>query len=108
MPLDVVGDEARQVATRKPPPSIFMKGLAQLLIESLDEAEAWDNLVAQLTAADGAGPPLVEGTLRHARRQVDETDAAAALLGELRVDAAMTETTTARLRRMRVGGGGGP
>jgi hypothetical protein len=43
-----------------------------------------------------------------ADRRVDETDAAAALPGELRVDAAMTEATTARLRRMRVGGGRGP
>ena len=75
----------------------------------LDAAEAWDNLVAQPTAAD-------EALVRRWSRARSATPAGGstrqtrgrARLGELRVDAAMTETTTARLRRIRVGGGRAP
>ena len=61
MPVEVVGSEAGQAATRKPLRSVVMKGLAQLLIEALRAAEAarlaagrWDQLLAQPSDVDEA------------------------------------------------------
>jgi 3-hydroxyisobutyrate dehydrogenase-like beta-hydroxyacid dehydrogenase len=106
MPVELAGDEAGQASTRKLLRSVVMKGLAALLVESLRAAEAaglagetWDNLVAQLSAADGAlVRRLVEGTARHAPRRVEEMEATASLLAELGVDATMTTATTEALR----------
>jgi 3-hydroxyisobutyrate dehydrogenase len=108
MPVDVVGDDAGQAATRKLLRSIVMKGLAQLLIEALQAAEVagvvdetWDNLVAQLSSADEALlRRLVTGTARHAARRVDEMEATVAMLTALGVDPDMTRATVARLRRI--------
>lgn len=108
MPVDVVGAEAGQAATRKLLRSVVMKGLAQLLIEALTAAEAAGladetlaNLVAQLSAVDEAlVRRLVTGTPLHARRRLDEMEATIGLLEELGVDATMTEATTARLREI--------
>jgi 3-hydroxyisobutyrate dehydrogenase-like beta-hydroxyacid dehydrogenase len=85
-----------------------MKGLAALLVESLEAAEAaglagetWDNLVGQLAAADEAlVRRLVEGTRRHAARRVEEMEATAALLDDLGVDGTMSAATAAVLRRL--------
>jgi 3-hydroxyisobutyrate dehydrogenase-like beta-hydroxyacid dehydrogenase len=106
MPVELAGDEAGQASTRKLLRSVVMKGLAALLVESLRAAEAaglagetWDNLVAQLSAADGALlRRLVEGTARHAPRRAEEMEATASLLAELGVDATMTAATTDALR----------
>ena len=61
MPVEHAGDEPGRAATRKLLRSVVMKGLAALVIESMRAAEAagladetWDNIVAQLTAADEA------------------------------------------------------
>lgn len=106
MPVEVAGDEAGQAATRKLLRSVVMKGLAQLLIESLQAAEAagladetWDNLVAQLSSVDAAlVRRLVTGTAGHAARRVDEMMATAEMLVDLGVDAQMTRATIARLQ----------
>ena len=94
-----------------------MKGLAAVVIESMQAAEAaglagetWDNIVAQLTAADEAFVRrLVAGTARHAARRVHEMEAAAELLVELGVEptmtAATTESTCAGSRRPSLGPG---
>jgi 3-hydroxyisobutyrate dehydrogenase-like beta-hydroxyacid dehydrogenase len=108
MPVDVVGSEAGQAATRKLLRSVVMKGLAQLLIEALRAAEAaglaaetWDQLVAQLSEVDEALlRRLVSGTPLHARRRLDEMEATVELLDELGADATMSQATTARLRQI--------
>jgi 3-hydroxyisobutyrate dehydrogenase-like beta-hydroxyacid dehydrogenase len=106
MPVELAGEEAGMATTRKLLRSVVMKGLAALLVESLQAAEAaglagetWDNLVAQLSAADEAlVRRLVEGTARHASRRVEEMEATAALLAELGIDSTMTDATTQVLR----------
>jgi 3-hydroxyisobutyrate dehydrogenase-like beta-hydroxyacid dehydrogenase len=106
MPVEVVGPEAGQAATRKLLRSVVMKGLAQLLIESLDGAEAagcaaetWDDLVVQLTSIDEAlVRRLVTGTLPHAPRRLHEMEATVDLLDDLGVDATMSRATVSRLR----------
>ena len=106
MPVEVVGSEAGQAATRKPLRSVVMKGLAQLLIEALRAAEAagwlaaetWDQPAAQLSEVDEALlRRLVSGTPLHARRRLDEMEATVELLDELGADATMSQATTARL-----------
>jgi 3-hydroxyisobutyrate dehydrogenase-like beta-hydroxyacid dehydrogenase len=106
MAVEVAGDEAGLASTRKLLRSVVTKGLAQLLVESLQAAEAaglagetWDNLVAQLASVDEAlVRRLVSGTARHAARRVDEMEATAEMLSDLGVDPTMTRATLARLR----------
>jgi 3-hydroxyisobutyrate dehydrogenase-like beta-hydroxyacid dehydrogenase len=105
MPVEAVGGEAGQAACRKLLRSVVMKGLAQLLVESLAAAEAagvadetWDNLVAQLSSIDRAlVRRLVTGTGPHARRRLHEMEATIELLGELGVDPVMSRATATRL-----------
>ncbi len=108
MPIEHVGDEPGLAATRKLLRSVVMKGLAALIVESLQAAEAagltaetWDTVVAQLTAADEAlVRRLVTGTGRHAVRRTDEMEATVDLLTELGVEPTMTAATAAQLRRI--------
>ena len=118
MPVEAAGGEAGLAATRKLLRSVVMKGLAALIIESLEAAQAaglaaetWDTVVAQLTAADEAlVRRLVEGTGRHAVRRTHEMEATVDLLTELGVAPTMTRATAAHLHRIvsdsRSGGNG--
>jgi 3-hydroxyisobutyrate dehydrogenase-like beta-hydroxyacid dehydrogenase len=119
MPVDDAGGEPGLAATRKLLRSVVMKGLAALIIESLEAAEAagltaetWDTVVAQLTAADEAlVRRLVEGTGRHAVRRTHEMDVTVELLTDLGVDPTMTRATAAHLHRLASdnrSGGNGP
>jgi 3-hydroxyisobutyrate dehydrogenase len=108
MPVEHAGEEAGVAATRKLLRSIVVKGLTAVVMEAMRAAEAaglaeetWDNIVAQLTAADEAFVRrLVDGAPRHAARRVHEMEAAAALLAELGVDPTMTDATSEHLRRL--------
>jgi 3-hydroxyisobutyrate dehydrogenase-like beta-hydroxyacid dehydrogenase len=98
MPIEVIDGPPGAAATRKLLRSVFMKGLAACMIESLRAAEAagcapW--LRRDIAAAlAGPGEPLVErlltGSVRHATRRRLELDAAAELLRELGVEPRMT------------------
>jgi 3-hydroxyisobutyrate dehydrogenase-like beta-hydroxyacid dehydrogenase len=106
MPVEHAGEEPGVAAARKLLRSVVVKGLTAAVMESLRAAEAaglveetWDNVVAQLTAADEAFVRrLVAGTGRHAARRVHEMEAAAEMLRELGVEPTMTEATAAHLR----------
>ena len=108
MPVEAVGDQAGDAATRKLLRSVVIKGLAGLLIESMHAADAagfaaetWQNLVDQFTAADGKFlRRMVEGTAPHAVRRLHEMEAAAELLTDLGVDPVMTRATVESLRRV--------
>lgn len=108
VPVTSVGPEAGAAATRKLLRSVFMKGLAAVVIEAMLAAEAagqaawlWDNIVDEVTAA---GAPLVSrlvrGTEPHALRRLHEMQASASLLEELGVDPTMTRATVASLERV--------
>ncbi len=92
---EVVAGPPGTAATRKLLRSVFYKGLAAAAIEALAAARAagsedWlrEHLAAELAAADAATlARLEEGSLRHARRRVEEMAAASAMLGELGVPA---------------------
>jgi 3-hydroxyisobutyrate dehydrogenase-like beta-hydroxyacid dehydrogenase len=94
MPVSVVGPEPGEAAARKLARSVFMKGLAASVAESLAAAEAlgcadWlrEDLEATLERADaGLVERLLDGSRRHAVRRTEEMAAAAAMLDELGVE----------------------
>jgi 3-hydroxyisobutyrate dehydrogenase-like beta-hydroxyacid dehydrogenase len=94
MPVDVVGSEAGEAAMRKLVRSVFVKGLAAAMMESLAAGETCgiDSWVRGeiLRVLDGPGGRLVErlltGTRLHAVRRREEMAAAAELLAELGVE----------------------
>ena len=108
MPVDAIGPNAGDAATRKLLRSVMMKGLAAVVIEAMRAGEAagcagwlWDNLAAELTAADAhVLARLVSGTERHAIRRLHEMEASCAMLEELGVDPLMTRATVESLRRV--------
>jgi 3-hydroxyisobutyrate dehydrogenase-like beta-hydroxyacid dehydrogenase len=108
MPVEAIGDEPGAASTRKLLRSIFMKGLAASVVESLQAAaaagcEPWlrADIVATLEAADAAlVERLVEGSRVHAARRVDEMEAAAALERELGLEPHVAEAAAAVLRRL--------
>jgi 3-hydroxyisobutyrate dehydrogenase-like beta-hydroxyacid dehydrogenase len=105
MPVEVVSDRAGDAATLKLLRSVFMKGLAASVVESLEAAEAADQrewLAGQI--AEVIGEPLrdrlVEGSRRHAVRRAEEMEAARELLGELGVEPRIASASAALLAEM--------
>lgn len=108
MPVEHAGDEVGRAAARKLLRSVVLKGLAALVVESMRAAEVaglagetWENVVAQITAADEAlVRRLVIGTGRHAVRRADEMEATVELLTDLGIEPTMAGATAVQLRRM--------
>jgi 3-hydroxyisobutyrate dehydrogenase-like beta-hydroxyacid dehydrogenase len=107
--MEVVGANPGDAATRKLIRSVFMKGLAAAVVESLAAAravgcESWlrVDLEATLRDADEAVlRRLEDGSVKHAARRVAEMEAAAAQLHELGVDPYVAEAAAAVLRGLR-------
>jgi 3-hydroxyisobutyrate dehydrogenase-like beta-hydroxyacid dehydrogenase len=105
-PVDVVGPEPGAAAARKLLRSVFMKGLAASVLESLAAAEAaghadWlrEDIAATLRDADESlVTRLVEGSNQHAVRRVAEMEAAAELLRELGVEPHVAQAAAEVLR----------
>lgn len=108
VPLEDAGAGTGAAATRKLLRSVFVKGLAAVIMEALDAAEAagqvpWvrAQITAELTGADAElVDRLVGGTRQHAVRRLDEMRAAADLLEELGVANPATRATVASLRAL--------
>jgi 3-hydroxyisobutyrate dehydrogenase-like beta-hydroxyacid dehydrogenase len=101
MPVEVVADAATQKLIR----SVFMKGIAAAAIESLSAAERagcepW--LRAQLESVLDAAlvDRLVEGSRIHARRRVEEMEAAAAVVSELGLEPHVARAAAEVLRAL--------
>jgi 3-hydroxyisobutyrate dehydrogenase-like beta-hydroxyacid dehydrogenase len=105
MPLEVLSPDAGDAARRKLLRSVFMKGLAAAIGESLEGASAagcedWlrANIASTLESADGSLlDRLVDGSRRHAARRVDEMEAACELLRELGVEPRVAAGAAAQL-----------
>lgn len=106
MPVDVVGPNPGDAAGLKLLRSIFMKGMAAAVIESLAAArvagvEDW--LHADIAAV--IGEPLLErllsGSHEHAARRVDEMQAAAAYAEELGIEPRVATASAAWLEQLR-------
>ena len=108
MPVDVVGTEPGIAAQRKLLRSVFMKGLAASIGESLAGAEAaghqeWlrAEIGSMLASADAAlVDRFVDGSRRHAGRRVDEMNAACEVLRELGVSPHIAAAAAARLAEL--------
>jgi 3-hydroxyisobutyrate dehydrogenase-like beta-hydroxyacid dehydrogenase len=111
MPVEVVGTAAGDAARLKLLRSVFMKGLAATIIESLAAAraagcEGWlhDEIVEVLAGADAALVARLEsGSVHHAARRVQEVAAASALLRELGVEPRVTQAAQGWLEELRDG-----
>lgn len=107
--IEVIGDRPGQASGRKLLRSVVTKGLAALLAESMEAAEAmgeakwlWENLVGQFASADEAFlERLLHGPKEHTARRIDEMKAAGELLRTLGIDPIMTQATVEQLRQLR-------
>lgn len=108
LPIRVVGVDAGDAAGLKLVRSVFMKGLAGLVFESLAAAEkigAAPELRAQMAAelgpdGDALVQRLLDGTRAHARRRELEMRDARDLLDQLGTPGWMTDGTLAWLRSL--------
>jgi len=106
--VEVLGPEPGQAATRKLLRSVLMKGIASLLVEAMEAAEAageldwyWDHIAQIVTEADeDLLMRLVRGTETHATRRRQEMEATAQMLEILEVEPTMTRATAEVLRRV--------
>ena len=102
MPVDVVSDEAGDAAALKLVRSVFMKGLAAAVVESMQAAEAMGRagwLEREIEALIGRRflERSLEGSRKHAARRVDEMEAARDLLLELGVEPLVATASAAQL-----------
>lgn len=108
MPTSLVSDQAGDAAARKLVRSVMMKGLAAVVIESMEAAEAagcgawlWRNISDEISRADETMlTRLVKGTHLHGLRRLHEMEACCELLAALEVEPLMTASTTANLRKI--------
>ena len=112
MPVEVVSDRPGDAATLKLLRSVFMKGLAASVLESLTAAEAaghagWLRNEIASVVGEPLVERLVEGSRRHAARRVEEMEAARELLLELGVEprvAAASASVLAEIAALPAGG----
>jgi 3-hydroxyisobutyrate dehydrogenase-like beta-hydroxyacid dehydrogenase len=102
MPVEVVSERAGDAAAMKLLRSVFMKGLAASVVESVRAAEAAghaDWLKHEIAAIVGRPllDRLLEGSRAHAARRVDEMEAASQLLRELGVEPRIAAASRALL-----------
>jgi 3-hydroxyisobutyrate dehydrogenase-like beta-hydroxyacid dehydrogenase len=108
MPVTQLGDEVGAAAARKLTRSVFAKGLAAAIGESLAAAERlgfeeWlhADLERTLSEADGALlERLIEGSRLHAARRVDEMRAAVEMLDELGLEPRVAAAAEVWLRSL--------
>jgi 3-hydroxyisobutyrate dehydrogenase-like beta-hydroxyacid dehydrogenase len=108
MPVTVVSTEPGAAAARKLARSVFAKGLAAAIGESLAVAEQlgfedwlYADLERTLEDADGALlRRLIDGSRSHAVRRVDEMTAAAEMLEEAGVEPRIASASEAWLRSL--------
>ena len=106
MPVELVGPSPGDAAGLKLVRSVFMKGLAAAVLESLEAARAVgaeDRVRGDIAGV--IGEPLLErlvtGSQAHAARRVDEMRAAAAYLDELGVAPWVARAAADRLAALR-------
>jgi 3-hydroxyisobutyrate dehydrogenase-like beta-hydroxyacid dehydrogenase len=111
MPVEVLSERAGDAAALKLVRSVFMKGLAAAVVESMQAAEIAGQ--AEWLAKEIAGmvgrPYLeraLEGSRKHAARRVDEMEAARDLLVDLGVEPRIASASAAQLAELAADGRG--
>jgi 3-hydroxyisobutyrate dehydrogenase-like beta-hydroxyacid dehydrogenase len=105
MTVELVGDEPGDAAGLKLLRSVFMKGLAAAVLESVEGAKARgadDWLRREIAAVIGEAllERLLSGTVTHSERRLDEMAAAAAYLEELGVEPRISRAAAAWLQSL--------
>jgi 3-hydroxyisobutyrate dehydrogenase-like beta-hydroxyacid dehydrogenase len=105
MPVTVISDRAGDAAALKLVRSVFMKGLAASVVESMQAAEAAghrDWLAQEIEAVIGAWrlERALDGSGRHALRRRAEMEAACDLLRELGVEPHVAAASAAQLAEL--------
>ncbi len=108
MPVEALPGPAGLASARKLLRSVFMKGMAAAVIEALEAAEAhgcreWleREIGRELEEADARlVERLVEGSRAHARRRVEEMEAAAEMVRQAGVTPLVAEAAAGRLRAL--------
>ncbi|HEY2637192.1 MAG TPA: DUF1932 domain-containing protein, partial [Solirubrobacteraceae bacterium] len=108
MPVEVVGGEPGPAAERKLLRSVFVKGLAASVLESLAGARAagcepWLRDELGGVIGDELVGRLEQGSRRHAARRVHEVADATAMLRELGVPPRVSEASRGWLEELRDG-----
>jgi 3-hydroxyisobutyrate dehydrogenase-like beta-hydroxyacid dehydrogenase len=100
MPVTNVGNAVGTAAARKLLRSVFFKGLAAAVGESLEaaqklgwEKEVRENIAQTLNADDAFVTRLVEGSRIHAKRRREEMAAAAEMLEDISIQPLMARAT---------------
>jgi 3-hydroxyisobutyrate dehydrogenase-like beta-hydroxyacid dehydrogenase len=108
MPVEVLSEHAGDAAALKLVRSVFMKGLAAAVVESMQAAEIAGHAdwlakeIAELTGRPYLERAL-EGSRKHAARRVDEMEAARDLLVELGVEPRIASASAAQLAELASG-----
>jgi 3-hydroxyisobutyrate dehydrogenase-like beta-hydroxyacid dehydrogenase len=109
MPVEVLSGHPGDAAALKLVRSVFMKGLAAAVVESMQAAELAghaDWLAKEI--AEMIGRPYLEraleGSRKHAARRVDEMEAARDLLVDLGVEPHIASASAAQLTELASGG----
>jgi 3-hydroxyisobutyrate dehydrogenase-like beta-hydroxyacid dehydrogenase len=105
LPVESIGGEPGDAARRKLLRSVFMKGIAAAVLESLAAAEAaGDEAWLRGDIESVLGPELTErlvsGSELHAKRRVEEMKAATALLEELGIEPHVASAAAAVLESL--------
>ena len=101
MPVEIVADAATQKLIR----SVFMKGLSAAVLESLSAAERagcepWLRGQIETVLEPALVDRLVEGSRLHARRRVEEMDAATTVVSDLGLEPHVARAAAEVLRAL--------
>ena len=106
MPVTYLNREAGNAATHKLVRSIMYKGVAAVILECLEAAEALDMTEyarAQMLKIINDEPMIdrfVNGSIKHAKRRVQEMEAVVELLNSIGVSAFTSQAAAQRLREI--------
>jgi 3-hydroxyisobutyrate dehydrogenase-like beta-hydroxyacid dehydrogenase len=108
MPVELVDQQAGEAAQRKLLRSVFMKGLAAAVIESMEAAERagcaeWmrREITNQMLAADESLlDRLINGSRKHAGRRIEEMQAATELLQALHIEPRVSQAAVGWLQEL--------
>lgn len=108
MPVEFIDHQAGSAAQLKLLRSIFMKGLAATIIESMEAANRvgyaeWmrNEIITQLVEADASlFDRLIEGSRKHAVRRIEEMRSVADLLHDLHIEPHISQAALARLQEL--------
>ena len=106
MPVKCLDQEAGNAATHKLVRSIMYKGVAAVIIECLEAAEALNmteyarSQMLKIIPEEAMIDRFVNGSNKHARRRVQEMEAVVEMLNSIGVSAFTSNAATQRLKEL--------